>query len=225
MLTSLSSSFDTELSTQTEALNHAQEQVRQAARELVLQRDELEKWHERVKGVEHVSQRIANLEKALEVEDSFDWTGRTEVDGSPAVISATGGGVGEMFRNRGPESTLNHLPAGMAIELDIDPPLVTPTTISTSGEETPDVVRLVRLEMWYARVVSLLKDRVAQLQGGDVEQELKLRRIVAQSCGVDEDKVEEMLEFLIAALESDGTGVDLARIARFLSRAKDGSYA
>lgn len=142
--------------------------------------------------MEEKSQRIQNLERAIQAEDSFDWTGRTEIDGTPARIEV----VGASFTYRGPGSTLSNLPAGISIEFDADPPA--PAT----DEAKNSLVHLLRLRTWYERVVGLLKDRVGKLEGGSADMEGRLQKVVASCAGVEPESVDGMLEGLCAALES-----------------------
>lgn len=94
----------------------------------------------------------------------------------------------------------------MSIEFDADPPLpdmegegAGAGGAAVSGEA---LVHLLRLQAWYERVEGLMKQRVERLEDGNGELEAKLRRIVAGCCGVDEDKVDGMLDGLVRSLES-----------------------
>lgn len=191
MINSLSADFTLEVKDRTDALERTQVQLRTSTRELSDQRKQVSLWRTKVAEVDDKAQRIKNLERALAEEDSFDWTGRTEIDGSPSTLSA-----GLSFTYRGPGSTLSNLPPGISIEFDADPPL--PPNDSDRGS----LVHLVRLQTWYDRVVDLLRQRVERLQGGNAEHEQRLQKIVAGCCGVEPDRVEGMLQSLLAALES-----------------------
>ncbi|GAA5929595.1 hypothetical protein JCM1841_004989 [Sporobolomyces salmonicolor] len=210
-VTSLSSTFTDELRTKAEALDAKRAQLRTATRELTDQRAAVANWRARAQQADEKRQRIKNLERAIEEEDAFDWTGRTEVDGAPASQLA-----GPGFMYRGPASTLSNLPAGMSIEFDADPPV-------PAGDEGTSLVHLLRLQSWYERVEELLRQRIERLEGGNAELERKLGKIVADCCGLEEDKVEGMLEGLVRSLEADPSAMDLPRVAGFLSRVKDGS--
>ncbi|GAA5890501.1 hypothetical protein JCM5296_005065 [Sporobolomyces johnsonii] len=210
-VTSLSSTFTDELRTKAEALDAKRAQLRTATRELTDQRAAVAHWRAQAQQADEKRQRIKNLERAIEDEDAFDWTGRTEVDGSPASQLA-----GPGFTYRGPASTLSNLPAGMSIEFDADPPV-------PAGDEGTSLVHLLRLQSWYERVEGLLRQRIERLEGGNAELERKLGKIVADCCGLEEDKVEGMLEGLVRSLEADPSAMDLPRVAGFLSRVKDGS--
>lgn len=236
------------MKTPTEALLRTQGTLRIATQELSEQRRQITFWRAKAAAAEEKSQRIKNLERAFEEEDSFDWTGRSEIDGQPTEEVTVGTG----FAYRGPGSTLSNLPAGIAIEFDVSPPIpIAPGTKKMivrgeDGEEveqivvekgpggedlvidiatlSKDLIHLTRLEMWYDRVTTLLSQRIEKLQGGNIEQEARLRKVVANCCGVEVDKVEGMLESLLAALESDGgSALDLTRVSGFLSRVRDGS--
>lgn len=190
-MASLASEFQTELATKTDVLEKTRTQLRASTRDLAEQRKEIAVWRSKVAEVDEREQRVRNLERALEDEDQFDWTGRTEVDGSPALREA-----GPAFTYRGPASTLSNLPAGILIEFDADPP-------PPAGDaDANSLAHLLRLQSWYARVMGLLEHRIERLAGGNAEQELRLRKVVAHCCGVEPDRIESMLDGLLAALES-----------------------
>ncbi|GAA5837969.1 hypothetical protein JCM9279_004089 [Rhodotorula babjevae] len=217
-LSSLSSSFDAELQVKADELAAKKEHLRAIAAELADARGALSHWRAEAALTDEAAQRAQNLARAIDDEDSFDWTGRTEIDGQPASQLA-----GPGFAYRGPESTLRNLPSGMSIEFDADPAL--PDLDDPEGVSGESLVFLLRLQAWYERVEGLTKQRVERLEGGNGELEAKLRRIVAGCCGVDEDQVDNMLEGLVRSLEADPSAMDLPRVAAFLSRVKDGSLA
>ena len=215
ILSSLNADFSTELKVKTDALDRTRIQLRAATKELSEQRKQITLWKSKATEVADANQRIKNLERALLEEDSFDWTGRTEVDGQPASVDA-----GPGFAYRGPGSTLSNLPAGISIEFDADPP--PPPTDSDPNS----LVHLLKLESWYSRVTTLLSRRIERVQGGNAAQERRLRDVVAGCCGVEAATVTEAwLGDILAAVESDGNNLDMARVASFLGRVRDGSWA
>lgn len=202
--------------------------------QLAEQRREHQRWREEVSRTEEQAQRIKNLQNAIDDEDAFDWTGRTEIDGSPASALAGAG-----FTYRGPGSTLSQVPSS-GLEFDADPP-VPEMSQGVTGET---LVHLLRLQAWYERVEGLMRQRLEKLEGGNVELEAKLRKTVAGTCGVEESRVDDMLVGLVTSLEtcvsfsssllsptltffsllrSDSSALDLGRVAGFLNRVKDGS--
>lgn len=193
-LESLSGAFAGELSTKTAELDSKKAQAQSLARELAEKRASLAHWRREAARVDQLEQSIDNLARAVEEEDAFDWTGRTELDGSPASQLA-----GPSFKYRGPASTLSNLPPGISIEFDADPAVPETTGDQVSGEA---LVHLLRLQAWYERVEGLMQQRLEKLEGGNAEKERKLRKIVAGCCGVEEENVDDMLEGLVRSLES-----------------------
>ncbi|SCV67757.1 BQ2448_5368 [Microbotryum intermedium] len=210
MIKSLEADFKAELGSKAEAFEATQAHLVSVTKELQAQRRELDQWQQKAAALDAQHARIRNLKRAIHEEDHFDWTGRTEIDGSPATAAA-----GPSFTYRGPMSV--QLPNSSNVEFDADPKLPAP------GSER-ELVHLVRLQGWYERVLGLLDNRLHRLEGGEIELENELQRILAKVCGVEVDKVETMFETLFAALESDGSTMDHARVAGFLSKVKDGSF-
>ncbi|GAA5855301.1 hypothetical protein JCM8547_009023 [Rhodosporidiobolus lusitaniae] len=213
----LRGTFQSELTSKTADLVSKRSHLHDLTRELASQRRELARWRKEVDRTEEAAQRVKNLQDAVDEEDAFDWTGRTEIDGSPASQLA-----GPGFTYRGPGSTLLNVPSGAGMEFDADPPLPETENGVVTGEA---LVHLLRLQAWYERVEGLMRQRVEKLEGGNQEMESKMRRIVAGVVGVEEDKVDGMLESLVQSMETDATTRDLTRVAAFLSRVKDGSLA
>ncbi|GAA6043830.1 hypothetical protein JCM8097_002075 [Rhodosporidiobolus ruineniae] len=212
-LSSISTGYEAELATKTADLDEKRRQVQDLTRQLAEQRREQAQWKEEVRQTDEQSQRVKNLFLALEEEDAFDWTGRTEVDGSPATPLA-----GPGFTYRGPGSTLANLPSGAGMQFDTDPP-APETEHGVSGEA---LVHLLRLQAWYERVEGLMQQRVDKLEGGNVELETKLRKMVASIVGIAEEQVDESLEGLLASL-TDSTSSELNQAGRFMGRLKDGA--
>ncbi|GAA5994738.1 hypothetical protein JCM5350_005656 [Sporobolomyces pararoseus] len=211
MVSSLSETFNAELATKVDLLTTKRAQLQALTQDLAASRTRVTQSRQNADQIEERRQRIQNLERALEEEDSFDWTGRTEVDGSPASQLA-----GPGFTYRGPGSTLTNLPAGISIEFDTDPP-------APSGDDGTSLVHLLRLQSWYERVEGLLRQRIERLEGGSAELEAKLQRILADCCGVAVEEVDGMVGDLVRSLEADPSAQDLPKLAAFLSRIKDGS--
>lgn len=63
-----------------------------------------------------------------------------------------------------------------------------------------------------------LRDKAARLHDRSSDLEEKFRRVVALCTGVDEDKVDSLLEGLVQAVESDPGEVDTARVTSFLRK-------
>ncbi len=102
MIQGLSSDFSAEIKSKQDALDLTQAHLRAATRSLSEQRKQIQQQQAECAELDLITQRTRNLEKALEDEDKFDWTGRTELDGSDAGIRN-----GPAFKNRGPGSTLS----------------------------------------------------------------------------------------------------------------------
>ena len=68
-----------------------------------------------------------------------------------------------------------------------------------------------------------LEQQKTQLKSQSFELEAQMRRIVSLCTGVEEGKVDEMLEGLQAAVESERGGeVDVGRVREFLRRVERG---
>jgi len=159
-----------------------------------------------------MQQRIRNLQRALLEEDKYDWTGRTEWDGSPATVET----AGLAFEHKGVDSTLSSLSSSNEGGLlEADPPV--PVSDSPTS-----LIRLRRLEMWHRRVNKLLADRLDAINGASAEKELRCKKIISMATGLSIDQVEQMSGSLLTAMESEPQLGDLTRIANFMQRVRSG---
>ncbi|KAF8159447.1 transcription factor [Crassisporium funariophilum] len=212
MIQGLSADFQGEIKAKQDALDVTQAHLRAATRELSEQRKQIQAWQGRCGELDQINQRVRNVEKAINDEDQFDWTGRTDLDGNDARESA-----GPAFQYRGASSTMIGIGGSVDISFSVDsePPL--PTTDSIAS-----LIKLRRLKMWHMRMEELVKARLKSLQGASAEKEYQCKKIVALCTGLPIDKVEDMLENLVIAVESEAQIVDLGRVSGFMQKVRDG---
>ncbi|KAI0343078.1 apses-domain-containing protein [Trametopsis cervina] len=212
MIQGLSSDFAAEIKSKQDGLDVTQAHLRAATRELSEQRKQIQLWQAECAELDLVTQRARNLEKALQDEDDFDWTGRTESDGTDGAV-----GAGPAFANRGPGSTLTGIGGSVDTSLALDDEPALPTSDSVAS-----LIRLRRMMMWQHRVDRLIEERVYRLRGASAEREFQCKKIVALCTGVPMDKVEEMLESLVVAVESEVQVIDIARVSGFMQKVRNG---
>lgn len=212
MIQGLSTDFSIEIKSKQENLDVTQAHLRAATRELSEQRKQIQLWQSRCAELDQVHQRIRNLEKAISEEDGFDCTGRTDLAGQDGSTTA-----GPAFQWRGPSSTMAAVAGSTDVpfNVEIDPPIPTADTAAS-------LIRLRRLKMWHIRMEELLEARLKSLQGASAEKEYQCKRIVALCTGIPIDKVEDMLENLVIAMESEAKIVDIVRVSGFMQKVRDG---
>ncbi|EJF64115.1 apses-domain-containing protein [Dichomitus squalens LYAD-421 SS1] len=213
MIHGLGNDFASEVKSKQDALDVTQVHLRAATRELSEQRRQIQHWQARCGELDQTTQRVRNLERALNDEDAFDWTGRTELDGADAGPSA-----GPAFQARGQGATAMAGVGGagdVPANLDVDPTV-------PLGDSAATLVRLRRLKMWYSRVEQLMETRMRSLQGASAEKEFQCKKIVALCTGVPIDRVEELLENLVVAMESEAQVIDISRVSGFMQKVRNG---
>ncbi|KAG8221006.1 apses-domain-containing protein [Butyriboletus roseoflavus] len=212
IIQNLSAEFSAEVKTKQDSLDVTQAHLRAATRELSEQRKQIQVWQSRCAELDQVHQRIRNLEKAIAEEDSFDWTGRTDLSGRDGRETA-----GPAFQWRGLSSTM----AGVAGSMDVSFSVETEPPIPTSDSVT-SLIRLRRLNTWHLRMEELMEARLKSLQGASAEKEYQCKKIVALCTGIPVDKVQDMLENLVIAMESEAQVVDIVRVSGFMQKVRDG---
>ncbi|KAH7890817.1 apses-domain-containing protein [Phlebopus sp. FC_14] len=212
MIQGLSTEFSAEIKSKQDSLDVTQAHLRAATRELSEQRKQIQLWQSRCGELDQVHQRIRNLEKAIADEDKFDWTGRTDLAGKDGRESA-----GPAFQWRGPSSTMAGVAGSMDISfnVEIEPPIPTADSVAS-------LIRLRRLKTWHIRMEELMQARLRSLQGASAEKEYQCKKIVALCTGIPVDKVEDMLENLVVAMESEAQVVDIVRVSGFMQKVRDG---
>ncbi|KAJ6581499.1 transcription factor [Mycena capillaripes] len=228
MIQSLSTDFQSEIKSKQDALDVTQAHLRAATRELSEQRKQIQAWQARCGELDQISQRVRNIEKALVEEDQFDWTGRSNGSGDPdaegevedETEDANAGDEnngGPAFQWRGTNSTMVGVGGSIDISANVDAEPPIPPTDSVAS-----LIRLRRLKLWHARMEDLMKARLKGLQGASAEKEYQCKKIVALCAQIPIDKVEEMLENLVMAVESEAQIVDIGRVSGFMQKVRDG---
>ncbi|KAI9464262.1 hypothetical protein F5148DRAFT_1210233 [Russula earlei] len=212
MIQSLSADFAAEIKTKQDNLDVTQAHLRAATRELSEQRKQIQVWQARCSELDQVMQRIRNIEHALVDEEKFDWTGRTDLDGRDAVESA-----GPAFRRRGQNSTMAGLGGLVDVSFSFDAEPTMPV-----GDSPTSLIRLKRMKTWHVRMEALVRQRLESLRGASAEREFQCKKIVALCTGAPVDKVEEMLDDLVVAVESETQVVDIGRVSGFMQKVRDG---
>ncbi|KAL7280891.1 hypothetical protein ACG7TL_005835 [Trametes sanguinea] len=210
MIQGLGQEFASEVKTKQDQLDVTQAHLRAATRELSEQRKQIQQWQSRCGELDQMTQRVRNLEKAFTDEDNFDWTGRTELDGTDAGPTA-----GPAFQSRGEGSSMTGVGGAvdMPANLEVDPAVPV-------GDSVANLIRLRRLKMWYSRVEQLMEARMHSLEGASAEKEFQCKKIVALCTGVPVDKVDELLENLVVAMESESQVIDISRVSGFMQKVR-----
>lgn len=182
MIQTLSTDFQAEIKAKQDALDVTQAHLRAATRELSEQRKQIQMWQGRCGELDTFAQRVKNVERAIDDEVQFDWTGRGGEDDDPVAESKN-----PAFRYRGASSTMVGTQAPV-ITVEPDPTLPPHDNVQT-------LVRLRRMKMWHDRMEEIMEQRMKGLRGASAEKEFMCRRIIALCTGVPVDKVEEVTSF------------------------------
>lgn len=201
MIHGLSAEFALEIKTKQDQLDVTQAHLRAATRSLSEQRKEMQLSQTRCSEMDLIMQRIKNLEKAIVDEDNVDWSGHS-VDLRSVMDTS--------------ESTLPQLDPAMPISFSHSDPTV---PMSNTKES---LIRLRRLNAWHKRMEKFMEDRLRSLQGASAEKEFQCKKILALSTGIPFENIEEMLDNLVVAMESEAQILDISRVSGFMQKVKNG---
>ncbi|TXT13486.1 hypothetical protein VHUM_00853 [Vanrija humicola] len=199
--------FDDEMEKHIESLNGVEKSVRVATRTLAERRQQVETARARLGTLEQQAERVDNARRALE-KPVGEWTGRTPLRTEASLPPAF-----EML----PPS----LPAVSSSNNDAQSNAhVSDPALPASGDPGA-LVKLRRLAAWEDRVGKLLEERTSDLEGDSADRAVKYRKVIAVCAKVSVDQVDDMLDGLMTAVESDGPAIDLTRIAGVVQRLRD----
>lgn len=195
----LDTDFSSEMAGRTRAAEQAHAELRGATNALSEARQRLEHLKNLSSKRDTMLKRATNLERALHDED--------------AKFQAHSGGANVSFEGN----------------FDADQPFRTRALFQAPRDKEWSVQEMNSIDVpsqqvLQARVRAYRKNQAelertsGELRGRSTDLEHKFRRVIALSTGVAEDKVDELLEGLVQAVESDSGEVDINRVAGFLRK-------
>lgn len=187
--------------------NHAR--LREVTAQLAEERRQLAEHQSRVNERKAVRQRIENLLRANEASRAL-------------VLENCPGGirhdvqVGEA--DAGLDIEVNRLPKSAAVPGEPLPQQLEPNHVEYL-KNLPHTRVLQARTAAYRLINAQLEGKTKALQSQSSELEIQLRKVVALCTGTEESKVEEMVDGLCAAVESEaGNDVEVGRVREFLRR-------
>lgn len=222
VLSDLADVFQKELGDKTEAFNVAQTHLQSATRELALRRRRIAEGQTHVAERDEARMRWQNLVTVLKSEMgvSPEYDGTELVDKCLADASES-----NKMELDGPASA-DSKPFAMLHVKDEAPFRLSEGSSNGDEKDEDALVRMRWLAHWYETRVHSLETRISELDTAAQAKMEQCRKVVAMCCGVPEARVEDMLDELVTAIESIGVeGVDLQRLAGFLSKVKEPARA
>ncbi len=208
LLTETSTSFKSELQQKQSLIDQTHLALREATSLLADERRRLASLEQKATTRNHLRQQCANLRRANALH-------RAEFarSGAPGVLKE--------------DVKIGEADAGLQIDASLfnsstDPENLTPQQIAALAAMPSTAVLQARKEAYQVTNMRLEQQKT-QLKSQSFELEAQMRRIVSLCTGVEEGKVDEMLEGLQAAVESERGGeVDVGRVREFLRRVERG---
>lgn len=164
-----------------EQLSLIQAQLRVAIRELAGHRREVQKLQLQNSALENIPQKVKNIERALEDEATYVWTGGAKA-GAPSSENANHARIDEgelasagFSRGAGGSS----LEDGAIFQLP-------------SANTLDCLVKLRKMKAWQSRLDTTLSERLANLKERNTEKELQYKQIVSLCTGVALEHVDEV---------------------------------
>lgn len=199
MLTSLDDEFNQEIQEKQVAVEAQRSKLRQATLALSDRRRQLDHLRSQTDQLTESRQRSRNVERAINDEESKlfnpdDW---------PLKMDKS-----EIYEGK----------------IDADAPfLISGINFSSNSanEHLPTQAILKARIIAYKDNEEKLQNLCAQLKGRSSELEDKFRKVVALCTGVEETRVDSLLDNLVQAVQSDPTDIDLGRIKGFLRHIQD----
>nr|XP_019008808.1 uncharacterized protein I206_06492 [Kwoniella pini CBS 10737]OCF47589.1 hypothetical protein I206_06492 [Kwoniella pini CBS 10737] len=203
----ISSTFSSEMVNKQTKLNATEQSVRVATKALADKRQQLHKAQVKVGELELLSQRVESLKRNPSQE--IDCTGRTILIGES-----------ELPLSFQPVSSEDLASIKKETQSIIDGNNLDEIALPERGEEGA-LIKLRRINLWEDRLTLLLNQRINELENTNLGKVFEYKKLISLTTKVPVDKVDGMLDGLLAAIESDGQGIDLSRVSEFMNRIKE----
>lgn len=188
--------YEAELSKKKEELFKSQQDLRTTTRELAMLRRQITSLRTKHDHLAEANQRVVNLEQALNEETA----------------------LAQSLASAGSEANFSRSDAPLTNE-DADAIMDVPETATDQALDSEIRALQFRINA-YTRNDADLRSQIIKLQNHAAERELQCKRLIATCCNVPLDRVDGLLDPLMQAVDADGSDIDLARVAGFMSRVK-----
>lgn len=210
IIADLDKEFQVEISQKQEHVSTTLNQLREVTLKLGKERERMESLRRRTREHAELRQHCQNLRRAIDDESQRY---RETYPGTNGDLEDSQASQQQPQLNADAPWTLQTqllAPVNQIINL-------TPQQKEYVKSLPPAAVLKARLR-GYRHNDDALRDKAARLHDRSSDLEEKFRRVVALCTGVDEDKVDSLLEGLVQAVESDPGEVDTARVTSFLRK-------
>ncbi|KAH8809014.1 hypothetical protein F5884DRAFT_677166 [Xylogone sp. PMI_703] len=213
--------FSREMESKQATIDSIHSKLREASAQLGEERRRLDSLLERTKALEERKLKISNLKRAVEEE-------RAQLSNLQQQQSISNGAP----MNLGDADQLLALPAAIptnilsSISLSSTQQPHTPAVLDQAHRHllaslpSPAVLR-ARVGAYKANNAAL-KDKVQALESESTELATKYRKIISLCTRVEETNIDDVLENLLRAVESETNDVELGRVREFLARVEGG---
>ncbi|KAL0243474.1 hypothetical protein I308_105440 [Cryptococcus tetragattii IND107] len=223
---SISSTFSTEMLAKQTKLNATEASVRHATRALADKRQHLHRAQEKLATMQLFEQRSENVRRIMDAITAgsllapSEFTGRTQTMQEkstgqlpPLAFRHVPGSALDTSSSQ--QSQLNGAPSSRQLSVEDQEDITLP-----ERDDPECLVKLRRMALWEDRIAEVLEDKIRAMEGEGVDRAVKYRKLVSMCAKVPVDKVDSMLDGLVAAVESEGQGLDFSRASNFVNRIK-----
>ncbi|KAG9326892.1 hypothetical protein KVV02_001416 [Mortierella alpina] len=219
MLDELDAEFSQEIIVRNRQLEETQDHLRSATRSLTEMRKSIKNCRQQALELEEAQHKIRNLERALEEEAH-----RTRHQRGYNSKLRTNDDIDALFEVRKPDrSSLEdgrqkHYQHHHHQQQQQQQQNHQNRMREQMAEK--EVLELRSRVQAYQRHDEEFSRELAEFKNQSSSNELQYKKVIAYCCKIPLDKVDDMVQPLTLAVESDGAGLDLSRVAGFMSRVK-----
>ncbi|KAF9945718.1 transcriptional regulator swi6 [Mortierella alpina] len=211
MLDELDAEFSQEILARNGQLKDTQNLLRTETQNLTEMRKSIKQCRQQALELEEAHHKIRNLELSLEEESH-----RTRNQRGYNSKLRTNDDIDALFDVRKPDgsfSNSNNNSSMSSLEIRQNNQL-------RERMAEKDVLELRSRVQAYRRHDEEFSRELAEAKSQTSANELQYKKVIAYCCKIPLDKVDDMVQPLTLAVESDGAGLDLTRVAGFMSRVK-----
>lgn len=215
LLSETEKEFQAEMEAKQNITNQIHKQLRESSAQLGEERRRLEEIQQRAKERDESVQKIANLKRAA-TEERYKLSQLHQQYGHPMNGEIREMHLGDADNNVSPIPP-NAIPSNILQGQNSSNLVQIPNHVQFLNSLPPTAVLKARLNA-YATNNQGLEDEVKAMKAKSSEVEAKYRKIISLCTKYDESKVDQVIDNLLRAIDSESADVELGRVTEFLRK-------
>ncbi|OZJ04070.1 hypothetical protein BZG36_03402 [Bifiguratus adelaidae] len=214
IVSDLDGEYSVKLRQKQREIDETQHKLHGATRELAEARKKLSDYRQQAQQLAEAQQKIKNLETAIDNELAVDLAAGSNVDTDKDNFRDEV----ETFFN-GTTTTPNIKSDSEGKENDATREPLKNTNGATREQRLEKHVRSLQARLSaFMKNEAELRAQITTMRSQSTEREMQCKRLIATCCNIPLEQVDDLIQPLMQAVESDGRDLDLSRVAGFMTK-------